>query len=95
MGIPALPLQLCPRTRRGETLRNGSPHFPPEPGLGDGLGLMNDAPAARMFGTHPKVLANHLAYGELVDATTNVSPEENVLVCLAPIARSLQNTKPR
>src|SRR5437867_7729496 len=26
---------------------------------------MNDAPAARMFGTHPKVLANHVAYGEL------------------------------
>jgi len=62
---------------------------------------MNDAPAARMFGTHPKVLASHVAYGELVDAATNVSAEENVLVCVAPIAccphcaRSPQNTKPR
>ena len=48
---------------------------------------MNDAPAARMFGTHPKVLASHVAYGELVDAATNVSPE-NVLVCVAPMARA-------
>ena len=44
--------------------------------------------ARRVRQTHPKVMINHLAYNELVDAPTNVVPEENVLVCLAPIHRA-------
>ena len=44
--------------------------------------------ARQLRKTHPRVLVNHIAYNELVDAPTNVAPEENVLVCLAPIQRA-------
>jgi hypothetical protein len=38
--------------------------------------------------SHPNVVINHLAYSELIDAPTNVVPDENVLVCFAPIQRA-------
>jgi hypothetical protein len=47
-----------------------------------------NAVARRLRETHPKIIVNHLAYDELVDAPTNVTPEPNVLVALAPIQRA-------
>ncbi len=44
--------------------------------------------ARRLRQTHPKVLINHLAYIELIDAPTGVTPEPNVLVAFAPIQRA-------
>jgi hypothetical protein len=51
------------------------------------LKFVNDV-ARQVRKSHPKVLVNHIAYNELVDAPTNVAPEENVIVCLAPIQRA-------
>lgn len=44
--------------------------------------------AWRLRQTHPKVMVNHLAYNELIDAPTNVKPEPNLLVTFAPIQRA-------
>lgn len=38
--------------------------------------------------THPNVTIDHIAYGENIDAPTDVKPESNVLVSLAPINRA-------
>jgi hypothetical protein len=38
--------------------------------------------------THPDVIINHIAYGENIDAPTDVKPESNILVSLAPINRA-------
>jgi Domain of unknown function (DUF4838) len=38
--------------------------------------------------THPHVMISHLAYGENIDAPTDVKPEENILVTFAPIQRA-------
>ena len=47
-----------------------------------------NAVARRLRKTHPKVIVNHLAYNELIDAPTDVAPEPNVLVAFAPIQRA-------
>ena len=47
-----------------------------------------NAVARQLRKTHPKVMVNHLAYNELIDAPTNVVPEPNVLVAFAPIQRA-------
>ena len=47
-----------------------------------------NAVARQLRKTHPKVIVNHLAYNELIDAPTDVVPEPNVLVAFAPIQRA-------
>ncbi len=44
--------------------------------------------ARKLRRTHPKVILNHLAYNELIDAPMGVTPEPNVLVAFAPIQRA-------
>lgn len=65
-----------------------SDSYPPMVSFSNAALKFTNAVARQLYKTHPKVMVNHLAYNELIDAPTNVAPEPNVLVAFAPIQRA-------
>jgi len=70
------------------SISNQAGSYPPMISFSNAALKFTNAVARRLRETHPKILVNHLAYDELVDAPTAVAPESNVLVALAPIQRA-------
>ena len=70
------------------SVSNSPDAYPPMMSFSNAALKFTNAVARRLRQTHPKVIVNHLAYNELIDAPTDVAPEPNVLVAFAPIQRA-------
>lgn len=70
------------------SVSNSPEAYPPMISFSNAALKFTNAVARRLRQTHPKVIVNHLAYNELADAPTDVTPESNVLVAFAPIHRA-------
>jgi hypothetical protein len=70
------------------SISNSLDSYPPMISFSNAALKFTNAVARRLRQTNPKIIVNHLAYNELVDAPTDVVPESNVLVAFAPIQRA-------
>jgi hypothetical protein len=70
------------------SISNQPNSYPPMISFSNAALKFTNAVARKLNETHPKIIVNHLAYNELLDAPTDVTPEPNVLVAFAPIARA-------